>query len=222
MSRLNTGVPPRPRGALAGQPRAPWCVSRRAQYADALRVAVVPPAATVSHSPVCQCACWTGGIPMPLTDAGLGQPPRGFLFLAPFRVASVCVCVCTTAVVVPFLPGLPGWTCMAALASSGRSLPIIAGLWCRPGVHPCIAPRSVRYALRPDPGSLPQDHPRSGVVAPWLSPGQLHGNISTSPSSPCRPMCCVCIGVFTAGGARGSEAASTAYSIWLFPHKGCP
>ena len=102
------------------------------------------------------------------------------------------------------------------------SLPIIAGLRCRPGVHPSIAPRPVRYALRPEPGSLPQDHPGSGVVAPWLPPGQLHGNSSTSLSSPCRPMCCVCIGVFTAGGARGSEAASVAYSVWRFPQKGCP
>ena len=27
----------------------------------------------------------------------------------------------------------------------------------------------------PEPGSLPQDHPGSGVVAPWLPQGQLHG-----------------------------------------------
>ena len=27
----------------------------------------------------------------------------------------------------------------------------------------------------PEPGSLPQDHPGSGVVALWLPPGQLHG-----------------------------------------------
>ena len=113
-------------------------------------------------------------------------------------------------------------TCMATLASSGRvAYPIIAGLRCRPGVHPCIAPRPVRYALRPEPGSLPQDHPGSGV-APWLPPGQLHGNSSTSPSSPCHPVCCLCIGAFTAGGARGSEAASTAHSIWRFPQKGYP
>ena len=99
------------------------------------------------------------------------------------------------------------------------SLPMTAGLRCRPGVHPCIAPRPVRYALGPAPGSLPQDHPGSGVAAPWLLPGQLHGNSSTSPSSPCRPVCCVCIGVFTASGARGSEAASTAYSFGDFPRK---
>ena len=46
------------------------------------------------------------------------------------------------------------------------------------------------------------------VVAPWLPPGQLHGNSSTSPSWPCCPVCCVCDGAITAGGARGSEAAS--------------
>ena len=102
------------------------------------------------------------------------------------------------------------------------SPPIIAGLRCRPGVHPCIAPRPVLYALRPEPGLLPQDHPGSGVVAPWLPLGQLHGNSSMRPSSPCHPVCCVWIGAFTAGGARSSEAASTAYSIWRFPQKGCP
>ena len=99
------------------------------------------------------------------------------------------------------------------------SLPIITGLRCRPGVHPCIVPRPVRYALRPEPGSLPQDHPGSGVVAPWLPAGQLHGNSSTSLSSPCRPVCCVCIVAFTAGGAHGSEAASTAYSFGDFARK---
>ena len=35
-------------------------------------------------------------------------------------------------------------------------------------LRPCVAPRPVRYALGPEPGSLPQDHPGSGVVAPWL------------------------------------------------------
>ena len=102
---------------------------------------------------------------------------------------------------------------------SGR-FSIIAGPRCRPGVlRPCVAPRPACYALGPEPGSLPQDHPGSGVVAPWLPPGQLHGISSTSPSSPCCPVCCVCIGASTAGGARGSEAASTAYSFGDFPRK---
>ena len=35
----------------------------------------------------------------------------------------VCVCVCVCEGVVPFLPDLPGWTCMATLASSGRVAP---------------------------------------------------------------------------------------------------
>ena len=78
MNRLNTGVPP-----ALGVRWLAWC----ARHANALRVAVVPPAATVSHSPVCQCACWTVGVPMPLTDPGFGQLPPGFLFFAPFRVA---------------------------------------------------------------------------------------------------------------------------------------
>ena len=86
-------------------------------------------------------------------------------------------------------------------------------------MRPCVTPRPVRYALGPEPGSLPQDHPGSGVVALWLPPGQLHGMSSTSPSSPCCPVCCMCIGASTAGGARGSEAASTAYSFGDFPRK---
>ena len=57
------------------------------------------------------------------------------------------------------------------------------------------------------------------MVAPWLPPGQLHGISSTSPSSPCCPVCCMCIGASTAGGARGSEVASTAYSFGDFPRK---
>ena len=161
------------------------------------------------HAPTAPC------IPSPCCGASLHGRPRW---------APLCVCVCMCVwegqyrfyQVFPVGPVWPHWRPRVG------SLPIIAGLRCRPGVRPCFAPRPVRYALRPEPGSLPQDHPGSGVVAPWLLPGQLHGNSSTSPSSPCHPVCCVCIGVFTAGGARGSEAASTAYSIWQFPQKGCP
>ena len=52
--------------------------------------------------------------------------------------ANLCVCVCQY-VVLPLLTGLPGWTCMATLASSGRVAPIIAGLRCRPvlPLHQC-------------------------------------------------------------------------------------
>ena len=158
------------------------------------------------------------------TAAMFGMSARRGLSSASARPVCVCVCVCVCAIYKWyyrfyqfFLVGLvwPHWRPRVG------SLPIIAGLRCRPGVHPCIAPRPVRYALGPEPGSLPQDHPGSGVVAPWLPLGQLHSNRSTSPSLPCHPVCCVCIGTFTAGGARGSQAASTAYSIWRFPPKGC-
>ena len=57
------------------------------------------------------------------------------------------------------------------------------------------------------------------VVAPWLPPGQLHGNSSTSPSWPCCPVCCVCDGAITAGGARGSEAASMPTHSATFPER---
>ena len=132
----------------------------------------------------------------------------------------VCVCVCVWYYrfyqIFPVGPVWPHWCPRVG------SLPIIENLRCRPGGHAYIAPIPLRYALRPEPGLLPKKHPGRGVLAPWLPPGQLHGNSSTSPSSPCRPTCCVCIGVFTAGGARGSEAASTAYSIWRSLQKRCP
>ena len=91
------------------------------------------------------------------------------------RLVCVCVCVCMYLgyyrfyQVFPVGPVWPHWRPRVGL------LPIIAGLRCRPGVHPCIALRPVRYALWPDPG----------MVALWLPPGQLHGNSPTSPSSPC-------------------------------------
>ena len=157
-----------------------------------------------------------GKVSLQHTDTNIMQCKRsvcGRVFVC------VCVCVCGYSRFYQVFPVGPVWPHWRPRVGS---LPNIAGLRCRPGVHPCIAPRPVRYALRPEPGSLPQDHPGSGVVAPWLPPGQLHGNSSTSPSSPCHPVCCVCIGVFTAGGARGSEAASMADSIWRFPQKGCP
>ena len=149
------------------------------------------------------------------------------------RLQRLCMFVCCVCPggggVLPFLPGLPGWTCMATLASSGRiaphySRPTVqvrgASLYC-PSTSafcdcfphlPCTSVKShsvsycqtspdspctalpkknskpyeqnvcfwqnIGYALRPEPGALPQDHPGSGVMAPWLPPGQLHGNIS--------------------------------------------
>ena len=90
------------------------------------------------------------------------------------------------------------------------------------GCFPVLPLDQCDMHFRPEPGALPQDHLGSGVVAPYLPLGQLHGISLTSPSSPCCPVCCVCIGACTAGGARGSEVASTAYSIWLFSQKGCP
>ena len=113
----------------------------------------------------------------------------------------------------PILPGLPVEPVWPHWCPRVGSLPIIAGPRCRPGVPPCIAPRPVRYALRPEPGLLPQDHPGSGVVAPWLPPGQLHGIRSTSPSSPCCPVCCVCIGAFTASRHARSRDRSHDLSV---------
>ena len=140
---------------------------------------------------------------------------------------TVCVCVCVCACgygyyrfyqVFPVGPVWPHWRPRVG-SLPHHSRPTVQARGVRVPVLPldqCV------MHLRPEPGLLRQDHPGSGVVAPWLPQGQLHGNSSTSPSLPCCPVCCVCIGAFTAGGARGSEAASTACSIWRFPQKGCP
>ena len=177
---------------------------------------------------MCVCVCVRARTRMCVCDAQFFQqyPKRSVSHITSLQqcpLCPMCVCVCRCVCgyyhfsqVILVGPVWPHWRPRVG------SPPIIAGLRCRPEVCPCIAPRPVRYTLRPEPGSLPQDHPGSGVVAPWLPLGQLHGNSSMSLSSPCRPMCCVCIGAFTAGGARGSEAAPTAYSIWRFPQKGCP
>ena len=74
---------------------------------------------------------------------------------------------------------------------SGHS-PLVQAHGAGQGCFPVLPLDRCDMHFRPDPGALPQDHPGSGVVAPWPPPGQLHGNSSTSPSSPCRPVCCVC------------------------------
>ena len=93
----------------------------------------------------------------------------------------VCVCVCTS--VSPFFTRSPGWACMATLASSGwfRS-PLVRPTVQATGASLCCPSTSECHMhLRQEPGSLPYDHPRSGVVAPWVPPGQLHGISSPSP-----------------------------------------
>ena len=130
----------------------------------------------------------------------------------------MCVCV-VPAGISPFLPGLlvePVWPHWRPRV---RSLPIIAGPRCRPRVRPCIAPRPVRYALGPEPGSLPQDHPGSGVVAPWLPPGQLHGISSASPSSPCCPVLCVYWGFSQLVGLAAARRPPRPTQFGDFPRK---
>ena len=74
---------------------------------------------------------------------------------------------------------------------SGRS-PIGEAHGAGQGCVPVLPLDQCDMHSRPDPGSLPQDHPGSGVVALLLPPGQLHGISSASPSLPCCPVCCVC------------------------------
>ena len=93
----------------------------------------------------------------------------------------LCVCVCVSVCMwyYPFYRGFPVGPVWPHWRPRVGSLPIIVGLQCRRGVRPGVAPRTVRYALGPEPSPLPQGHP--GVVALWLPPGQLHSNSSTSP-----------------------------------------
>ena len=150
------------------------------------------------------------GITWPAPDMGLrlcGQP-------------AMKLCVCQG--VSPLLPRLPVEPVWPHWRPRVGSLPIGEAHSADQGCVPVLPLDQCDMHFRPEPGSLPQDHPGSGVVAPWLPLGQLHGISSTSPSSPCCPVCCDCMGAFTAGGARGSEAASTAYSIWRFLQKRCP
>ena len=63
---------------------------------------------------------------------------------------------------------------------SGRS-PLVQAFGAGQGCVPVLPLDQCDMHSRPDPGSLPQDHPGSGLVAPWLPPGQLHGISSTSP-----------------------------------------
>ena len=61
-----------------------------------------------------------------------------------------------------------------------RSLPIGEAHGAGQGCSPGLPLDQCDMHFRPEPGSLPQDDPGSGVVAPWLLPGQLHGISSTS------------------------------------------
>ena len=48
---------------------------------------------------------------------------KRFALMSVLDRAVMCVCIPQSGWVLPVLPGLPGWTCMATLASSGRAAP---------------------------------------------------------------------------------------------------
>ena len=92
-------------------------------------------------------------------SSGFEPPPTAcetrhipFIYRDDTNLYLVCVCLC---VLLQFFPGLPGWTCMATLTSSGRVAPHCS----RPSVQArgvSLYSRPVQYALRPKLGSLPQ------------------------------------------------------------------
>ena len=78
---------------------------------------MVSPLTAVAHSPLLECAPRAWGQAMQWAQLQLW--PACYVVISVVSQRTVCVCVC----VVPFLPGLPGWTCMATLAASGRVAP---------------------------------------------------------------------------------------------------
>ena len=99
-----------------------------------------------------------GSVPPPPTTTSKDSPPgrqsqaTGPSKSRPHVCACACLCVCAGGwvggwgyyrfyQVIPVGPVRPHWRPWV------RSLPITAGLRCRPGVCPCMAPRPVRYAL---------------------------------------------------------------------------
>ena len=128
------------------------------------------------------------------------------------RTSKVCVCVCVCVCscvgychfyqvsrISPY-----GHSGVLGSGHSHRSTPTVRAQ----GASLCYPSTSVICTLDQNLARCPGTTLEVRVVAPWLPPGQLHGNSSTSPSWPCCPVCCVCDGAITAGGARGSEAAS--------------
>ena len=127
----------------------------------------------------------------------------------------VCVCVCAgychfyqVSRISPY-----GHSGVLGSGHSHRSRPTVHAQ----GASLCYPSTSVICTLDQNLARCPRTTLEVRVVAPWLPPGQLHGNSSTSPSSPCCPVCCVCDGAITAGGARGSEAASMPTHSATFP-----
>ena len=131
----------------------------------------------------------------------------------------VCVCVCVCAWGIAIFTRSPGLARMATLASSGRVTPIEAGPLRAQGASLCYPSTSVICTLDQNLARCPRTTLEVRVAAPWLPLGQLHGNGSTSLSWPCCPVCCVCDGAITAGGARGSEAASMPTHSATFPER---
>ena len=82
--------------------------------------------------------------------------------------------------------GSAGGACMPHWRPRVGSLPIGEVHGAGQGCVPVLPLDQCDMHFRPEPGSRPHDHPGSGVVAPWLLPGQLRGISSTS------PLACVC------------------------------
>ena len=91
----------------------------------------------------------------------------------------MCVCVCARM-------GFHHFHQVSRLSLYGHTG--VLGSGCSPLVRPTVQARGVTVLpldqcdmhFRPGPDLLPQDHPGSGVVAPWLPLGRLNGISSMS------------------------------------------
>ena len=129
----------------------------------------------------------------------------------------MCVCVCAHVCVcgerwwgapfdqVPLRIRLQGHTGILGL---GRS-PLVRALLGQG--RPCVPLDQCNMHSGRQPGLLPHDHPGSGLVAPWLPPGHLHGISSMSLSSYVVP-CVVCV----SWGMCGERCACVCVCVCVF------
>ena len=135
-------------------------------------------------------------------------------------VASVCVCVCVCAGgychfyqvsrISPY-----GHSGVLGLGRSHRSRPTVRAQ----GASLCYPSTSVICTLDQNLARCPRTTLEVRVVAPWLPPGQLHGNSLTGPSWPCCAVCCVCWGNHSWWCSR-QRGGIHAYSFSDFLRKG--
>ena len=163
-----------------------WCPKRHPSYCRATTTQA--PGAECTFAPIYQkvTRCWLSP-PLPVSCP-----------------VCVCVCVCVCVYVCMCVCVCVWWYChfyqvsrispyghsgVLGLGRSHRSRPTVRAQ----RASLCYPSTSVICTLDQNLARCPRTTLEVRVVAPWLPPGQLHGNSSTSPSWPCCPVCCVCV-----------------------------